>query len=513
MARNHKPPDVPAFAYEQLQLLARIARHLGAAEELQPALALVLEWLAQVCAMERGVIVLLNELDGQLQAAISAKAVPEDTAGKMRYRPGEGITGKVFAEGKPVYIPDLTQDRTFLNRSGLRRRVQGEALSFFCVPIRYRDAIIGTVSVDKRRSLIADSGQDLAFLEEVAALLAPFVQRRRLEDRLDAFTRANLPGGAFAQLIGKSQALDEVRKLMVRVADAATTVLLTGETGTGKGVVAQAMHQLSPRAGKPFVEVNCGAIPESLLESELFGHEKGAFTGAQQRRIGVLERAAEGTVFLDEIGELTLAAQTRLLRVLQTREFERVGGTETLHFGARIIAATNRDLEAAIAQGTFRTDLFYRLNVFPIHLPPLRERGKADIILLVDHFAQQFARQAGKEIFRLDTPAIDMLTAYHWPGNVRELENVIERAVLLADTGVIHGHHLPPSLQMNRYLPKEEQRGDFPTLVRSFEVELITDALKDTRGNQTQAAAKLGITKRMIQYKVRQYGIEYLRFR
>lgn len=513
--KNVKPAaDAAAFSYEQLQLLNRIAHHLGTADDLESALGLVLEWLEQKCAMNRGVITLMNDVDAELQASISVSSIPGHFFDKMRYRPGEGVTGRVFSEGRPVFIPDVEQDAEFLDRSGLRQRPGRKPLSFFCVPVVYRDTAVGTLSVDKNRELVKDGALELAFLGDVAALLAPFVQRRRLEDRMELFVRARQPGGAFHRLVGNSAPVKEVKKLVVRVADASTTVLLTGETGTGKGVVAQSIHQLGPRKEKPFVEVNCGAIPESLLESELFGHEKGAFTGAVARRSGVLERAGEGTVFLDEIGELPPAAQTRLLRVLQTREFERVGGSETLTFRARIIAATNRDLEAAVAEGRFRADLFYRLNVFPIHIPPLRERGKADILLLVDFFVQQFAKQTGKSIFRLDTPSIDMLTAYHWPGNVRELENVVERAVLLADADVIHGHHLPPSLQMNVYAPKKEKRsGDFETLVRNFEIELLTEALKDCRGNQTKAAQQLTITKRMIQYKVTQYGIDCTRFK
>ena len=520
MAQRNTIPLVPededggVFSLAQLRLLNRIAHHLGTADDLESALRLVLEWLEQKCAMNRGVITLMNDLDGELQASISVSSISEHFVDKMRYRPGEGVTGRVFAEMKPVFIPDVEQDANFLDRSGLRQRPGRKPLSFFCVPILYRDAAIGTLSVDMNRELVKNGGQELAFLENIAALLAPFVQRRRLEDRMELFVRARQPGGAFHRMIGNSTAIKEIKKLAVRVADVATTVLLTGETGTGKGVVAQSIHQLSPRKDKPFVEVNCGAIPESLLESELFGHEKGAFTGAIVRRSGVLERAGEGTVFLDEIGELPLPAQTRLLRVLQTREFERVGGSETLTFKARIITATNRDLETAVAEGRFRADLFYRLNVFPIHIPPLRERGKADILLLVEFFVQHFASQMDKKIFRLDTPSIDMLTAYHWPGNVRELENVVERAVLLADADVIHGHHLPPSLQMNVYAPRKEKRaGDFETLVRNFEIEMLTEALKDCRGNQTKAAQQLKITKRMIQYKIQQYAIDYERFK
>ncbi len=504
------------FSPEQLALLAKIALHLAPAEDLGAALPQVLEWLAQKCAMSRGVIALMNEDGSELQAAITVSGISAASSGKMRYRPGEGITGTVFAEGQPLYVPDVASDPRFLDRSGLRRGGAGtagrEPLSFFCVPIRCGDVRVGTLSVDKRQALIRDADQELAFLQEVTVLLAPFVQRRRLEDRLTLFQRAREPGGAFSKLIGKSNLVMEVQKLISKVAGTSTTVLLTGETGTGKGVAAEVIHQLSPRANHPFVEVNCGAIPESLLESELFGHEKGAFTGALQRRAGVLERAGEGTVFLDEIGELPLAAQTRLLRVLQNREFERVGGNTTLRFKARIITATNRDLEAAVQAGTFRADLFYRLHVFPINLPPLRERGKADIMLLADFFCQSFSHAMGREITRMDTPAIDMLTSYHWPGNVRELENVLERAVLLADAGVIHGHHLPPSLQLNRYAARQETRGDFMTLVRGFEAELITDALKDSRGNQSEAARRLGLTKRIIQYKIRNLGIDYQRF-
>ena len=502
-----------SFSYEQLRLLADVATHLAGADNLERALRRVLEWLARDCAMHRGVITLRTETGTEVQADIAVGEIPSDKTGKMRYALGEGVTGRVFASGEPVYLAQVGQGVDFLDRSGLRQGMDQQRLAFLCVPIRYRNTIVGTLSVDKYRSDIEDPDREIAFLSEVAKLLAPFVQRRRLEDHFELFQHARQPGGEFERLIGKSAAIEDVQKLIVKVADAPTTVIITGETGTGKGVVAELIHEMGPRKKEPFVEVNCGAIPENLVESELFGHEKGAFTGATQRRIGVLERARSGTVFLDEVGELPLTAQTRLLRVLQTRKFERVGGTQTLRCNARVLAATNRDLDEAVQDGEFRSDLYYRLNVFPIHLPPLRERGKADIMLLVDHFVQQFAGQQGKDVNRIDTPAIDMLTAYHWPGNVRELENVLERAVLLADHRVIHGRHLPPSLQLNRYADNREDVGDFKSRVRSFEIELITEALKDSKGNQTRAAEQLGLTKRIIQYKIRNYGIDYRPFR
>lgn len=502
------------LSYEYLDILRRVATHLACAEELHAALQTVLDWLTGI-GMQRGVITLITEDGKEVQAHITVSDMPASRSGLMRYKAGEGITGKVFASGVPIYLPQLqVAGDEFLNRSGLRAGLDLTSLSFFCVPIIYHEHVIGTLSADKHRDQVTDSAVDREFLMEVGQLLAPFVQRQRLESQLALFQRARRPDGAFAKLIGKASAITELQRLMVKVAEANTTVLIMGETGTGKGVTAEVIHQLSSRRDQPFVEVNCGAIPETLIESELFGHEKGAFTGATQRRVGVLERAGHGTVFLDEIGELPASAQTRLLRVLQKREFERVGGTQTLSCAARIVAATNRDLEAALEDGSFRSDLFYRLNVFPIHLPPLRERGKADIMLLVDHFIQRFSKEMGKTIARIDTPAIDMLTAYHWPGNVRELENVIERAVLLADAEVIHGHHLPPSLQMNRYAAgRQVQSGNFESLVSTYEIDLITDALKDCNGNQSKAAERLGLTKRIMQYKIQKYDIDYRRFR
>ncbi len=407
------------FSYGQLDFLCRVSTHLAAATDQNRALSSILDWMARDCQWQRGVISLMSPDGSEVQAFLTSGDVPSARSGRMRYRPGEGITGQVFASGESVNIQDLTQNSNFLDRSGLRADLDISKLSFFCVPIKYHETVIGTISGDKQKAVIEDPALEMEFLETVAGLLAPFVQRRRLEEQFEVFQRAREPGGAFDRIIGKSSAVQEVQKMLVRVAAANTTIMITGETGTGKGVAAEVIHRLSPRSDEPFVEVNCGAIPENLLESELFGHEKGAFTGASQQRLGVMERVGGGTVFLDEVGELPLSAQTRLLRILQKREFERVGGSRTLRCRARIIAATNRDLEGVLAEGLFRADLFYRLNVFPIRMPPLRERGKADIMLLVDYFVQRFAREMNKEISRIDTPAIDMLTAYHWPGNVR----------------------------------------------------------------------------------------------
>jgi len=315
----------------------------------------------------------------------------------------------------------------------------------------------------------------------------------------------------FSHIIGTSNAMKLVYEQVTQVARSNATVLLRGESGTGKELIANAIHYNSLRSKKPFVKVNCAALPESLIESELFGHEKGAFTGADRLKRGRFELAEGGTLFLDEIGDLPQQTQIKLLRVLQEREFERVGGTQTLRSNIRLIAATNKDLETSIRNGQFREDLYYRLNVFTIFLPPLRER-KSDILLLAEYFLEKYEREHNKRVRRISTPAIDMLMSYHYPGNVRELENAIERAVLACDANVIHGHHLPPTLQT------AEGSGTVTDLslaaaVAAFERGLIQDALKSTRGNVAKAAKLLASTERIIGYKIRKYGIEPARFR
>ncbi len=274
---------------------------------------------------------------------------------------------------------------------------------------------------------------------------------------------------------------------------------------------ANAIHYNSLRANKPFVKVNAAALPETLIESELFGYEKGAFTGAHGRKKGRFELAEGGTLFLDEIGDLNLTTQIKLLRVLQEREFERLGGTETIKANVRLIVATNKDLEQAIAKNEFREDLFYRLNVFQIFMPPLRER-KSDILMLADHFLEKCAREHHKSIRRISTPAIDMLTSYHWPGNVRELENIIERAVLVCETNAIHGHHLPPTLQTAEG-SGTVMRLSLESAVEAYERDIIQDALKSARGNRAKAAKLLDTTERIMGYKVKKYKIDCNRFR
>jgi len=293
---------------------------------------------------------------------------------------------------------------------------------------------------------------------------------------------------------------------IAQVSKSAATVLIEGETGTGKELVAHAIHYNSDRADQPFIKAHCAALPESIIESELFGHVKGAFTGANTDRKGRFELAHGGTLFLDEIGDLSPSIQIMLLRVLQEREFERVGGTETIKVNVRMVVATNKDLQAMVNEGKFREDLFYRLHVFPLYVPPLRKR-KADIVLLADHFLEKYAKESSKDIRRLSSAAIDMIMSYHWPGNVRELENVIERSVLVAEGDVIHPHHLPPTLQTAE-ASGTGSKGHLNDLVEAYERDLILDALKSSRGNMASAARSLGTTQRIMGYKVSKLGIE-----
>jgi Nif-specific regulatory protein len=326
---------------------------------------------------------------------------------------------------------------------------------------------------------------------------------------------------AFTGMAMTNSALDEASRIeprmrllqesVARVAPTNTTVLIRGESGTGKELVAQAIHCQSPRANQPFIKVNCAALPETLVESELFGYERGAFTGAVQRKKGRFELADGGTLFLDEIGELSPATQVKLLRVLQEREFERVGGTESVQVDVRVIAATNRNLEAALADSSFREDLYYRLNVFPIFIPPLRAR-QADVLPLAGYFIEKYSREHGKTARGIAKTASDLLSSYHWPGNVRELENTIQRAVLLTDGELIQGYHLPLTLQTAE-ATGTVVRTSLEEAVAAFERSLIEDALKSAGGNRSKAARLLGSTPRVISYKVRKYGIDPARLK
>jgi Nif-specific regulatory protein len=500
----------------ELDALALIAQGLSSRSGQRQMLEEVLAILEEHLAMSRGTIMLLSP-DGLELVVEAASRLPDPERPDLRYQKGEGITGRVLQTGLPAIIPNILHEPDFQNRIHRRDHQDLGPLSFICVPIALGAQVIGTLSVDIALEDSPALTQTQRLLGIVASMIANELMSRRLakleRQRLEAENqrlRSNLqehfqPG----HIVGNSASMRLVYTRIHQVAFADTTVLVRGETGTGKELVASAIHYSSPRAEKPFVKVNCAALNENLLESELFGHEKGAFTGASMQRVGRVEEAHGGTLFLDEIGEISLSTQSKLLRVLQEREFERVGSNKSQKVDIRLIVATNRDLEAAVAAKTFREDLYYRIQVFPIHLPPLRER-RDDILLLADHFAEKYGQQMNKPVRRISTSAINMMFAYHWPGNVRELENCIQHAVLLSEEGVIHGNNLPPTLQTpdNTDVPAT---GSLPTRVAVLEKDMIIDALKRAHGSIPAAARDLGITNRIIRYKIKKLNIDYPR--
>ena len=502
----------------ELSLLFEIARILDSSMDLREVVGPVLESIHAHTKIIRGAITLFNRKTGEIMIE-TATGLSANQKKRGRYKIGEGITGRVVQSGKPIVVPRVSQEPAFLDKTGARRGGDGHDLSFVCVPIKIGNEVVGTLSTDRIFSHPDALEEDVRLLTIVASMVSQAVKLRqqameerqrlmeenlRLQEELKSRFR---PGN----IVGNSRAMDEVYRLVSQVAKSDTTALLRGESGTGKELVAHAIHYNSMRDKKPFIKVNCASLPETVIESELFGHEKGAFTGAVSSRKGRFELADGGTLFLDEIGDLSPQTQIKFLRVLQEREFERVGGDRTIKTDVRIIAATNRDLEKMMGESSFRQDLYYRLNVFPIHLPPLRDR-KTDILLLADFFVERYSRANRKEIKRISTPAIDMMMAYHWPGNVRELENCIERAVLLSADGVIHGHHLPPSLQTAE-ASGTGMTGTLGETLLHIERELILDALKSARGNRAKAARALGISERIMGLRVEKYGIDGARFK
>jgi len=487
--------------------------HALAAKDIRSALPGVLEILAEAFGALGGAITLLDAKTGNLGIEASF-GLPRSTAEAVHYRPGEGITGRAFQSGKAIVVPRVSEEPLFLDRTRVRRRRKGgQEMSFLCLPLFLDGRPSGTLALvlpylpdrdfqrDSKLLQIAASMVGLAM--KVAQLVA--ADRQRLLEENQLLRHELRERYELRNLVGNSHAMGQVFEQVAQAAPANTTVLIRGESGTGKELVARAIHYNSPRAEKPFIKVSCGALPETLIESELFGVEAGAYTDARQARQGRFELAHGGTLFLDEIGELSLATQVKLLRVLQEREFERLGGGAVVKVDVRVVAATHRDLEAAILDRSFREDLYYRFNVFEIFLPPLRER-KTDILLLADHFVEKYTVAHGKDVRRISNSAIDMLMAYHWPGNVRELENCMERAVLVCEGGVIHAHHLPPTLQT------AEASGTFlatpfAEAVAAFERDLLQDALKSARGNRARAARLLQTTERIFNYKVGKYGI------
>jgi Nif-specific regulatory protein len=501
---------------QKLTSLLQVSQALSGTLDLRASLHEIFDTLSRHHEAQGAFVVLGTKDSRELhQEAAEGFGKPGHQA---HFMVGEGVVGKVAETGKQIVVPRLSLETALVQQLGIKLGSSDER-SFFCVPIVIDRQPVGAMGVSVRFEPNRNYERSTKFFGVVASMIGQAVkvqrliaaQHRRLVTENARLKQELREGYDFSTIIGNSGSMQRVYEAVAQVARTNTTVLIRGESGTGKELIAQAIHYNSLRAKKPFIKVSCAALPETLIESELFGYEKGAFTGAHDRKKGRFELAQGGTLFLDEIGDVHLPTQIKLLRVLQEREFERLGGTDVIKVNVRLVAATNKDMELAIEQGTFREDLFYRLNVFAIFIPPLRER-KPDVLLLADHFLQRYSSEHGKDIRRISTPAIDMLTAYHWPGNVRELQNVIERAVLVCDGQVVHAHHLPPTLQTAE-ASGTVMNVSLSEAMAAYERDIIQDALKTARGNRARAARLLRTTDRIFNYKVRQLGIDWKRFK
>ena len=500
-------------AKQELSVLYRISQHMAQQHDVSSLLNDVLDILALEIGIQRAAFA-LRRPDSDVFVVEAARGMSAEEQRRGQYGLGEGITGRVAQSGEPALVPDISQDPNFLNRTRSR---QSEKTAFLCIPVVHQRIVIGTMSIDRPGGPLEALQHDLHFLKLVGDILAEGVSRIRedIEER-DGLIAENRQlrqqlGDRYhpSNMVGNCSSMRQVYDQIAQVADSTATVLVRGGSGTGKELVARAIHYSSSRRNNAFIGINCAALPENLIESELFGHEKGSFTGAAQQRKGRFELANGGTLFLDEIGDIAPSVQVRLLRALQERTIERVGGNETIPVNVRIVTATSRDLEKDIEEGNFREDLYYRLNVFPIHIPALRDR-RSDIMLLADSFIHKYNEAYGKQIRRISTAAINMMMAYHWPGNVRELENCIERSVLTSQDEVIHGYSLPPSLQTadqtnTALIPREG--ASLKEMLDSYEREVIIDTLKKHRGNAAAAARDLQTTPRIMNYAVKRLDI------
>ena len=505
----------------ELALLQSVSTILDQSIDMRAVVGPILEEIASKLSFRNATITLLSRSGEDILIEAAHGLSPEQVQA-TRYRLGEGVTGRVVLTGEPMVVPHTSRSSLFLNRTQYGK---GTDLSFLCVPIKEKQEVIGALSVFR------DVVDEDALLEEshVLAIIASMVARAALlrrevmeeqEHLLEEnrklraeLTERYRPGN----IVGTSREMQGVYDQIAQVAKSPATVLIQGETGTGKELVAHAIHYASTRAEGPFVRVHCAALPESLIESELFGHVRGAFTGAVSDRKGRFELADGGTIFLDEVGEIPMSIQAKLLRVLQEREFERVGGLKTIKVNVRIITATHRDLPDMVSKGTFREDLYYRLSVFPIFVPPLRKR-KADIQLLTNFFLDRYAKESGKILHGVSNEVLDILCSHSWPGNVRELENCVERAVLLAQDELVLREHLPSILQGIEprsaaladpaEVPEGVASGNIEERVGAFERRILVEAIKATQGNVAAAARNLESTPRIIAYKLKRYDID-----
>ena len=510
-----------------LELLAlhRITELIGSAVDLGGTLSRIFGVLSDTLRMERATLVLYEKVTHKLTIKASY-GLSGAEINRGVYRPDEGVCGQIFQTCSPFVVPDIDSEPLFLNRTGARTKVRKNKISFLGVPVMVQGKPEGVLTVDRLFGDDVSFEEDIRFLTILATLIAQFLTLHREIEKKEAklieenaSLKAKLHeqhGGHF--IIGNSKPMQEIFSIIDKISSSNVTTLLLGESGTGKELVAKALHEGGNRKDKSFVKINCAALPETLLESELFGHEKGAYTGAHMSRPGRFELAHGGTIFLDEIGEMPLSLQAKMLRILQEKQFERIGGTKTFAVDVRIVAATNVSLEKAVVDGNFRADLYYRLNVVPIELPPLRDR-KEDIPLLFSHFLAKSNKRNAKTI-KLTSELLDFITNYDWPGNVREMQNLVERMVILAEGDRLTIADLPTNIfghdrlkaiaptevigsQTNRIGPEVNSRRS----LQDIEREEIEMSLRRNGWVQVRAARELGLTERQIGYRIKKYGL------
>lgn len=497
---------------EEFLLIHEIADALSSSLNLKDTLSRIFEMLDEKLALKKSILTLYDTYSDSYSIEL-AYGVSQQEFNSSLFQNWESYCKYIVSQDAAAFI---TQDIETPIIFGEHTPELLTEYEYIGLPIILNNEVIGVLSINCSITSAPKLYKHVRLFFIIALMVAQEIKlKRMLEVEKEELRNENVKlkdelkdKYNITNMIGKSSAMLQVYEGIKQVEQSNASVLIWGESGTGKELVAHAIHYNSPRANDPFIKLNCGAIPESLIESELFGYEKGAFTDAQEQRIGKFEAANGGTIFLDEIGELSPAVQVKLLRVLQDKEFTRVGGVSPVKINVRVIAATNRNLEEEMKKGNFRQDLYYRLNVFPIYIQPLRDR-RTDIMLLVEHFLNKFSKENDKSIQRISPLAADLLTAHSWPGNVRELENCIERAVIICNGTTLQGTHLPPALQRADTGNFEQAENlSLDDLVKNFEREIIIDALSKSRGKQSKAAQLLKTTQRILGYKIKHLDID-----
>lgn len=497
---------------QKLDVLYETAKLISDQTQLETSLEKSLASLSKSLYLDNCVVYIIEDEKLKIYAAHNFNRHQKRLS---EYKIGEGATGLAAESKEPIVVENIHNNILFLNKSGHKNP---ETLSYIAVPMIVENDLVGVVGATLTRKTVMDFEEVVRLLTICSSLYGQAIvshdmieqEKERLTD-LKLYYKMEWDAKVhnFGDIIGQSPKMKQVFNVIERIAQSSVTVLVRGETGTGKELVAAAIHKRSKRAEEPFVKLNCAAISDTLIESELFGHEKGAFTDAKEMRKGRFELADGGTLFLDEIGDISASAQVKLLRVLQEREFERVGGSKTVKVNVRLIAATNRNLEQMVKDGEFREDLFYRLNVIPIDLPPLRERGD-DVRLLVNFFLERSMKNHKKKVTITDS-AMDILMRYPWPGNIRELENTIERIVLMSDESGISADDMRlmlPALKSENLLTQcKDVDSQGEKTLDDLEKEAIINALERYDGSSSEAAKSLGISVRQIKYKVEKYGL------